>query len=78
MAYIFYVTIDWLTAIIFFNFLDKASKEFWGLTAVDTYVSGTKNVYQVQKVHEISNKELLIKTKKVEINKINLKIHKLK
>ena len=40
-------------------------------TVILTYVhiSGTKNVYQVQKVFKISNKELLTKTKKVKINK---------
>ena len=35
-----------------------------------------ENVYQVQKVHKISNKELLIRTKKVKINKINKTVHK--
>ena len=31
---------------------------------------------KLQKVHNISNKVLLIKTKKVENNKINKKVHK--
>ena len=35
-----------------------------------------KNVYQVQKVHKLSDKELLIKTKKVKFNKINKNVHK--
>ena len=35
-----------------------------------------KNVYQVQKVHKISNKELLIKTKRAKFNKINKNVHK--